>query len=88
MNAADADHLFVTEHHGSWLFSLENHDFQKIGGFPDAENIKSLGRDGSGQYIFTIPEESWWTYHVRFSNPNRSLAFPGMKAYKARWVLR
>lgn len=88
LNAADADNLFVTEHHGSWLFSLTTHDFQKIERFPVAENIKSLGVDRTGQYIFTIPEESWWTYHVKFSNPARSLAFPGMKVYKARWVMK
>lgn len=85
LNTADADHLFVTEHTGAWLFSLNDHTFEKIDGFPDAENIKSLGRDRSGQYIFTVPEESWWTYHVKFLNPAKSLAFPGMKVYKARW---
>lgn len=86
LNARDDDHLFVTEHHGAWLFNLTTHNFQKIEGFQDADHIKSLGRDRSGQYIFTIPEESWWTYHVKFSNPARSLAFPGMKVYKARWM--
>lgn len=84
--ARDDDRVFVTEHHGAWLFNLTTHDFQKIEGFTDADNMKSLGRDRSGQYIFTIPEESWWTYHVKFSNPARSLAFPGMKVYKARWL--
>jgi hypothetical protein len=77
--------LFVTEHTGAWIFNLNNHQFTKIKGFPDAENIKSLNRDRSGQYIFTIPEESWWTYHVRFLGPERSFVFPGMKVYKARW---
>lgn len=86
LNARDEDNLLVTEHHGAWLFNLTIHDFQKIEGFPDAENIKSLGQDMSGQYIFTVPEESWWTYHVKFSNPARSLVFPGMKVYKARWM--
>ncbi len=87
LNAADADHLFVTEHTGAWLFGLEDHTFKKIDGFQNAENIKSLGRDRSGQFIFTIPEESWWTYHVRFLHPARSLVFPGMKVYKARWFV-
>jgi hypothetical protein len=82
---ADADHLFVTEHGGSWVFDLDGHQFKKIPNFPDAENIKSLGQNKSGQYLFTVPEESWWTYHVRLHNPERSFAFPGMKVYKARW---
>lgn len=77
--------LFVTEHHGTWLFSLATQQFTKIEGFPDAENVKSLGRDVSGQYIYTIPEESWWTFHVKFHEPARSFAFPDMHVYKARW---
>lgn len=82
---SDDDNLFVTEHHGAWIFSMDAHQFTKIKDFPDSENIKSLGRDGSGQYIFTIPEKSWWTYHVRFLAPARSFAFPDLKVYKARW---
>lgn len=77
--------LFVTEHHGTWLFSLTTQQFTKIEGFPDAENVKSLGRDASGQYIYTIPEESWWTFHVKFHGPARKFAFPDMHVYKARW---
>lgn len=83
--AGSDDHLFVTEHEGAWLFDLDGHQFKKIEGFPDAENIKSLGRDISGQYIFTIPEESWWTFHVRFFHPDRSFVFRDLKVYKARW---
>lgn len=86
LQAAGADHLFMTEQQGAWLFSLRDHTFSKIGDFPDAANIKSLGRDRTGQYIFTVPEESWWTYHVKFLHPAGSVAFPGMKVYKARWM--
>jgi hypothetical protein len=82
---ADPNTLFVTEHTGAWIFNLKTQQFTKIDGFPDAENIKSLSRDRSGQYIFTVPEESWWTYHVSFHLPERSFAFPSMKVYKARW---
>ncbi|MCE7070132.1 sugar phosphate isomerase/epimerase [Dyadobacter sp. CY327] len=82
---SDENALFVTEHTGAWTFNLNDHQFTKISGFPDAENIKSLNRDSAGQYIFTIPEKSWWTYHVRFLAPERSFAFPDMKVYKARW---
>ena len=81
----DGNHLFVTEHTGSWIFDIQNQSFDKIAGFPDAENIKSIGQNLSGQYIFTVPEESWWTHHVGFFQPHRKVAFPGMKVYKARW---
>ena len=81
----DRERLFMTEHTGAWVFDLNSHTFDKTEGFPDAENMKSLGQNQAGQYIFTVPEESWWTFHVSFSNPERKLAFPDMKVYKARW---
>lgn len=86
--ARDHKNLFVTEHGGSWIFDVKSQQFKKIAGFPDRENIKSLGQDESGQFIFTVPEESWWTFHVIFLKPARKIAFPGMRVYKARWVLR
>jgi len=84
----DGNMLFITEHRGAWAFDLAGAAFRKIPGFPDAHHIKSLGQNSSGQYIFTVPEESWWTFHVTFSNPGRELAFPHMKVYKARWFNR
>mgnify|MGYP001046703875 CR=1 FL=1 len=81
----NGDALFLTEHTGAWLFNLTNYRFQKISNFPDSPDIKSLGQDASGQYIYTIPEESYWTFHVHFYNPSRNISFPSMHIYKARW---
>ncbi len=83
--APSKDKLFITEHTGAWAFGLENKQFNKIDKFPDAENIKSLNQNKSGQFVYTVPEESWWTYHVRFHNPSGFLSFPDMRVYKARW---
>ncbi len=81
----DGDHLFLTETTGSWQFDLKQHSFTKIPGFTEAPHTKSVGLDQFGQLIYTVPEESWWTFHVRFQNPAHALAFPTMKVYKARW---
>ena len=84
--APDNDKLFVTiERSGAWEFNLNSQVFGKIKGFPDSKIIKSIGQNNAGQYIFTIPEESWWTFHVKFFNPDRSFSFPGLRVYKARW---
>lgn len=83
--APGGDSLYVTEHNATWVFSISTGRFSKQPGMPDKENIKSLGRNRSGQYIYTVPEESWWTFHVQFSSPDRFFSFPGMKVYKARW---
>jgi hypothetical protein len=81
----DGEGFFITEHNGAWLFDIQKKTFKKIGGFPDAHNIKSLGQNKAGQIIYTVPEESWWTYHVSFFGPERKFVFPDMKVYKARW---
>jgi len=83
--AEDGKHFYLTEHTGAWLFDISGEKFSKIPDFPDAENIKSIGETASGQFIYTVPEESWWTYHVSFHRPEDKLAFPEMKVYKARW---
>lgn len=83
--APERDKLFITEHTGAWVFELENKLFNKIDNFPDAENIKSVNQNKSGQFVYTVPEESWWTYHVSLHNPSGVLSFPDMRVYKARW---
>lgn len=83
--APGGDKLFITEHTGAWQFHLNTWEFSKIDGFPDAENIKSINQKKKGRYVYTVPEESWWTYHVSFLNPSGKLDFPDMQVYKARW---
>ena len=84
--APGGNDLFLTiEKAGAWEFNLKTSEFGRIKGFTGAPIIKSIGKNDAGQFIYTVPEESWWTYHVKFSNPNRSFAFPGMHVYKARW---
>lgn len=81
----DGKRFFLTEHTGAWQFDLASEKFSKIEGFPDAENIKSLNLAKNGQYLYTVPEESWWTHTVSLSKPVQKLSFPGMRVYKARW---
>lgn len=83
--APDNAKLYLTEHNGAWQFNLTTKAFTKIAGFPDARNIKSLSQNANGRFLYTIPEESWWTYHVSFFNSGGSLAFPSKRVYKARW---
>lgn len=82
----DGSFLFLTEQTGAWKFSLKNHEFSKIDDFPDARNIKSINQNVEGQFIYTVPEDSWWTYHVLFFNPVRSLSFPDIRVYKTRLI--
>ncbi|MGV3503561.1 MAG: DUF6528 family protein [Adhaeribacter sp.] len=84
----DGRALLLTEHEGVWRFDLQSHQFQPFKPLEGIKNIKSVGlHPGSGQVIYTLPEESWWTFHVSFRDPDRQLAFPGLRVYKARWLL-
>jgi hypothetical protein len=83
--AKGGNKLLITEHTGAWVFDMTDQQFSKIDGFPDAEHMKSLNQNSHGEYVYTVPEESWWTYRVRFYNPAGVLLFPGMRVYKARW---
>jgi hypothetical protein len=80
------DKLFMTENRGAWLFDLNEHSFHKIENFPDQKSIKSLNQNENGQFLYTVAEVSWWAHHVRLLNPERTLKFPDMKLYKARWM--
>jgi len=83
---ADGKQLYITEHTSAWAFDIAREKFSAISDFPTKENIKSIGRNRAGQIIYTEPEESWWTFSVRFLHPERKFGFPGMKVYKARWA--
>lgn len=80
----DGKKLFITEHSGVWEFNLNTLKFSKIDQFPDAENIKSLNQNEAGRFVYTVPEKSWWTYHVSLFNPIGQLSFPNMRVYKVR----
>ena len=81
----DGDSLFITERTGAWIFNIENHSFSKIEQFPDAVNIKSINQNINYQYVYTVAEESWWTYQVKFFNSSGYLSFPNLRVYKARF---
>ena len=83
--APDQKSFFLTEHTGAWRFDLDTARFSKIEGFPDAPDIKSLSIAANEQYLYTVPETSWWTHHVSLFHPASRFAFPGMRVYKARW---
>jgi hypothetical protein len=83
--APDGKRLFLTSETNSAEFNLTTHQFNDIRGWGNIPNIKSVGQNAQGQFIYTLPEESWWTYHVKFSNPTRVFTFGKMHVYKARW---
>ena len=83
--APNGDNLYLTETTSAWVFDIEKKQFKAIPHFPNAKNIKSIGENKIGQFIYTLPEESWWTFNVSFHNPKSKIPFPNIRVYKARW---
>lgn len=83
--APDGNRLFITSETDMGEFDLATLQFTKPRDFKATPNVKSMGQNAELQFIYTIPEQSWWTFHVKFANPSRVFAFPDMKVYKARW---
>ncbi|MFC6997333.1 DUF6528 family protein [Rufibacter roseus] len=79
--------LLVTDTRTVWEFELKNSSFTEFSPLQGMKNVKSVGKHPvSKQLIYTKAEESWWTYHVNFMDPNQCAAFPDMRVYKARWI--
>jgi hypothetical protein len=83
--APDGQRLFITSETDMCEFNLASQQFTAPRDFKATPNVKSMGQNTALQFIYTIPEQSWWTFHVKFANPTRSFSFPDMKVYKARW---
>ncbi|MBE7179184.1 MAG: hypothetical protein INR69_22465, partial [Mucilaginibacter polytrichastri] len=62
LQPAPDGNLFVTDERDVWKFDHKKGTFSHIPGvLTGVKNVKSLGLDAGGQYIYTLPEESWWT---------------------------
>lgn len=83
--ASSEDKLYITERTGTWSFDNRKKQFGKIEQFPDTTDIKSLCENRMGQFVYTVPEQNWWTFHIRLHNPTGRIHFPNLHVYKARW---
>ncbi|RNI28907.1 hypothetical protein EFA69_12740 [Rufibacter immobilis] len=79
--------LLITDTRTVWEFDLSSFSFSEFSPLKGMKNVKSVGKHPvSKQLIYTKAEESWWTYHVNFMDPNQRASFPEIRVYKARWI--
>ena len=80
------DELLVSEHHGVHSFDIANEKFTPFEPLSHAENIKSVNYiKSSKKLMYTIAEESWWTFNIYLKNPDKTIHIPGIKLYKVRF---
>ena len=79
--------LFVTEIGHAWLFNRDSNTFRPYQQIPHSEHLKSIGMNPSNQQVVYIQGDSSRANsdHLDFVNPSRTIRFPGVVLYKARW---
>jgi len=78
--------LFTTEF-GVHTFDVQNNEFKPYSKLEKRKDIKSISiHPITKQIMFVQAEESWWSFHIQFLEPNHQIAVPFIKVYKARWI--
>jgi len=79
------DELLISEHYGVHSFNINSETFSPFEPLKTALNIKSVNYiKESGKLIYTIAEESWWTFNIYIKNPDKTIHIPDIKMYKVR----
>lgn len=77
--------LLVSDHHGVNLFNIDEETFQPFGPLSVSKNIKSVNYNKeTEEFVYTIAEESWWTFNIYIKNPDKVIHIPDIKLYKVR----
>jgi hypothetical protein len=74
----------------TWLFDRTMHQFTKHPRLGNVLRVKSVHIDTVSQRLLWIQGDgtTWWSDVLRFAHPETTIAVPGEKVYKARWMPR
>ena len=79
--------LLISVHNGVYWFEIEKESFVSFEPLAKAEHIKSVNFDKeTGNLVYTIAEESWWTHHIYSENPQWMFTIEDINLYKARTI--
>jgi len=85
LSLVSVDELLVSEHYGVHSFDITSETFSPFEPLKTAENIKSVNYIKKSQkLVYTIAEESWWTFNIYIKNPDKTINIPDVKMYKVR----
>jgi len=80
------DKLYFTSGSKEWIFNVHRKQLKEIKS--KYRSIKSISAESKGKIpIIVVPKEQWWTDEVIDLNGNTILRIPGLKIYKARWIV-
>jgi hypothetical protein len=82
--------LVVSTHSRVFIFNKDNGSFAPHPVLGDTKSIKCVSLDRtSGRIAYVQPDAGqgvWWTFTLRFLNPNGEVESPGQRIYKVRWA--
>jgi len=86
LSAVGESQFLVTTHNRVFLYDIHTHIFTPFDKL-NVPHVKSINYFPKKNYlVYTKAEESWWTFHIYLSNPNRVINLPFLKIYKVRTV--
>lgn len=79
--------LLITTNQHVYFFDRNSRAFTSHPLLRDEKRVKSVSINvTTGQLAYTQAEgQNWWTEHIHFLNPPRTLSLPGERIYKVRW---
>jgi hypothetical protein len=87
LSYVSGNELLVSGHEGVYSFDLSTEKFTPFEPLRSTGDVKSASYNATtDELVYTKAEESWWTYHIYFRNPDKTLTVPHIKLYKARAV--
>lgn len=86
LSKVDDSRFLVTTHHGVWLFNhTDGGVFEPFAPLANRVNVKSANYiSDTAKLVYTIAEQSWWTFNIYGENPMFTLHIPSVKLYKVR----
>jgi hypothetical protein len=85
LSYVDDDRLLVSFTDGVSIFSIKDQAFDEFKPLKDVHHVKSVNwNPKTNQLVYTKAEESWWTFNIYGSNPDRKIHIPSLKLYKVR----
>jgi hypothetical protein len=87
LSLVSGDELLLSGHESVYSFDILTEKFIPFEPLRSTKDVKSVNyNDKTAELVYTKAEENWWTYHIYFKNPDKTLTIPHIKLYKVRAI--
>lgn len=82
----DQDALYFSSHDKMWIYNIPHNELKEIKS--KYKTVKSISlKPGEKSPVIIVPKEQWWTDEIIDLDGNSIFSSPGLKIYKARWIV-